>query len=227
MRDDELDRIIDAGLSTYAEPPAGIEGRVLSQLSELSPGAPGFAVHLQKARRDGFVLSHPLRGFYRSMDGAPMVPARTNAERFRSRAAWQVWAVGLSMAACVLIAVTVGVRVVEAPQVHNEQTANSAHAAVVNHPAVPIARGETTEGAAVKRRAHRNSEARMERLPKKELFPTPQPLSPEMQALVQYLASAPKEERKEFAQAQARLDAPVTIAPLRIAPLKISNKDGD
>lgn len=225
MRDDELDRIIDAGLSTYAEPPAGIEGRLLSQVSDSRPGAPASVVHLQKAPRDGFVLSHPLRGFGRSMDGAPRIRTKTNVHRPSSRAAWQVWAVGLSVAACVLIAVTVGVRVVEAPRVHHEQAANTEHAPVTNPTAKSIARSETPLRLAVKRRAHRNDEVRMRRLPKKELFPTPQPLSPEMQALVQFVARAPEAQRKQLIDAQAKLDAPITIAPLQIAPLKDSDED--
>ena len=203
MREDELDRIIDAGLSTYAEAPAGIEGRVLAAVAA-NDVPQGLKPH-RSWRLSGTTKVVPLQS----------VP----------RSAWRMWAVGLSMAACVLIAVTVGVRVVEAPQVHHEQAANDAHAPVVNHPAAANARNAATGQVAGKRRAHRNDEARMRRLPKKELFPTPQPLSPEMQALAQFVARAPEAQRRQLIDAQAKLDAPITIAPLQIAPLKESSED--
>lgn len=141
------------------------------------------------------------------------------------RPAWRVWAIGLAAAACLLIAVMVGVRVVEAPQGHNEQTANNLHEPVVGHPAAPEVRHETAVQVGVKRGAHRSHEARLPRLPKKELFPTPQPLSPELQALAQFVARAPEAQRRQLVDAQAKLDAPITIAPLQIAPLKESDED--
>lgn len=209
MRDDELDQMIDAGLSTYAEPRAGLEQRVLASVA---------------AEREAHIV---LSQVSESRPGPPGVRAKTGGERVSVGPAWRMWAVGLSMAACVLIAITVGVRRVEAPQSHNQQAANSTPAPVVDHPAAPELRHETAVRVGVKRGAHRNVEARLPRLPKKAVFPTPQPLSPEMQALAQFVARAPEAQRRELIEAQAKLDAPITIAPLKIAPLEIADKDGD
>lgn len=187
MRDEELDRMIDAGLSTYAEPRAGLEQRVLAAVD---------------AEREQRVLA---------------------AQSPR----WRMWAMGLATAACLLIAITVALRIGEAPQPAGRQANNGAHTPAMHRAIAPEARTQAPVRIAAKRRVRRSDEASLRRLPKKQLFPTPQPLSPEMQALVQYVANAPEKERKQFAQAQAQLDAPITIAPLRIAPLEIADKDGD
>jgi negative regulator of sigma E activity len=209
MRDDELDRMIDAGLSTYAEPRAGLEQRVMATV-----------VAKQEAH---IVLSQVSE----SRPGAPRVLTIAGGKRASERPAWRMWVVGLAAAACVLTAVTVGVRRIEAPQWHNQEAVNSTPAPVVSHPAAPEARHETAVRVGMKRGAHRSVEARGPRLPKKAVFPTPQPLSPEMQALARFAARAPEAQRRQLIEAQAKLDAPITIAPLKIAPLEIAKMDGD
>jgi len=57
------------------------------------------------------------------------------------------------------------------------------------------------------------------RLPKLEVFPTPQPLSPEEQALVAFAASASPELKREVIEGQGDLSGPITIAELKIQPL--------
>ncbi|MFP5237192.1 MAG: hypothetical protein ACLGSD_14935 [Acidobacteriota bacterium] len=217
MREDELDQMIDAGLSTYAEPRTGLEQRVMAAVAETEAAA--VLTPVSKSRPGA--PSHVFKGaFLPSLTGQP-----TGVRGFRT--AWRMWAVGLSMAACVLIAITVGVRRVEAPQSHKQQAANSTPAPVVNRPAVPEMRHERPVRVAVKREAHGSVEARLPRLPKKAVFPTPQPLSPEMQALAQFVARAPEAQRRQLIEAQAKLDAPITIAPLKIAPLEIAGMDGN
>lgn len=64
-------------------------------------------------------------------------------------------------------------------------------------------------------------------LPKQEVFPTPRPLSPEEQALVDFAARATVAERRSFveAQAQPQPDKPISIAVIHIAPIEIRPLD--
>jgi hypothetical protein len=64
-------------------------------------------------------------------------------------------------------------------------------------------------------------------LPKREVFPTPQPLSPEEQAFVEFAARAPETERQLFIEAQKRDDAPLSIAAIEIQPLDPPDHGGN
>lgn len=56
--------------------------------------------------------------------------------------------------------------------------------------------------------------------PKLDVFPTPQPLTPEEQALALFAAHAPEPERKSLIEAQEQADAPLGIAAIHIQPLE-------
>src|SRR5258708_16679208 len=56
-------------------------------------------------------------------------------------------------------------------------------------------------------------------LPKLDVFPSPQPLTPQEQALVVFVAQAPETERKAVAEAQQKIKAPISVAPIHIPPL--------
>lgn len=58
-----------------------------------------------------------------------------------------------------------------------------------------------------------------EHLPKQEVFPTPQPLSPEERALLALATQAPPEVRKQVIEAQKHFGDPIQIAALAIRPL--------
>ena len=58
-------------------------------------------------------------------------------------------------------------------------------------------------------------------LPKEEMFPMPQPLSPAEHELAEFAAQAPKAERKSFIQAQEHLDEPIQTDSIRIAAIRI------
>jgi len=58
-----------------------------------------------------------------------------------------------------------------------------------------------------------------ERLPKREVFPTPQPPTAEELALLHFVERNPKEAAQAFAGLQ-QIDAPIDIAPLEIKPLE-------
>lgn len=57
-------------------------------------------------------------------------------------------------------------------------------------------------------------------LPKLEIFPSPQPLGPQEQALVDFAAHATKSERESLIAAKPQTDAPLRIAALEIKPLE-------
>jgi hypothetical protein len=64
---------------------------------------------------------------------------------------------------------------------------------------------------------HRRS---VQRLPKREMFPTPQPPSAEERALLRFVERDPKEAAEAFASLQRQMDAPLEIPPLEIKPLQ-------
>ena len=57
-------------------------------------------------------------------------------------------------------------------------------------------------------------------LPKLEIFPSPQPLSPEEQALANFAVHATPSERESLIAAQRQADAPLHIAAIHIEPLE-------
>jgi len=207
MRDDELDRMIDAGLSTYAEPRAGLEQRVLAAVDAERRAPQGLK---PRGLRESALL--------------PGLKARPAGDR-NLWPSWRMWAMGLAAAACLLIAVTVGVRVVEAPHSNGPQATNDTHAPVAHRAVQPEVRTETPVRVAAKRRVRRSDEAGLRRLPKKDVFPTPQPLSPEMRELVAYIAHTSEKERKELVEFQAQQDAPVRIPPIHMTPVDTSAAD--
>lgn len=56
-------------------------------------------------------------------------------------------------------------------------------------------------------------------LPKLNVFPTPQPLTPEEQALAEFAARASTSERQSLLTAQEQADAPLQIAAIQIQPI--------
>jgi hypothetical protein len=57
--------------------------------------------------------------------------------------------------------------------------------------------------------------------PKFDVFPLPQPLSPEEQALYAFATQVPEEQRQAVLAAQKKDDAPLNIAAIHIQPLEI------
>lgn len=57
------------------------------------------------------------------------------------------------------------------------------------------------------------------KLPKLDVFPAPQPLSAEEQALLALVTQAPEESSKQVIEAQQHLGDPIEIAALKIRPL--------
>ena len=61
--------------------------------------------------------------------------------------------------------------------------------------------------------------AQERKLPKQEVFPTPQPLSPQERALVSFVSHAPPALKEQMLAAQKQIDAPIEIADIHIEPL--------
>lgn len=59
-------------------------------------------------------------------------------------------------------------------------------------------------------------------LPKLDVFPLPQPLSPEEQALYTFATQVPEKQRQAILDAQKNVDAPLNIAAIHIQPLEIN-----
>jgi len=64
-------------------------------------------------------------------------------------------------------------------------------------------------------------------LPKLDVFPTPQPLTPEEQAFVVFAARAPQSERQALIEAHKQAEAPLSIAAIQIQPLDPPDQGGN
>ncbi|MGA2251861.1 hypothetical protein [Terracidiphilus sp.] len=56
-------------------------------------------------------------------------------------------------------------------------------------------------------------------MPKLDVFPTPQPLSPEERTFVRYVANMSESDRKALAATQDQPITPLAIAAIQIQPL--------
>jgi hypothetical protein len=59
--------------------------------------------------------------------------------------------------------------------------------------------------------------------PKLDVFPLPQPLSPEEQALYAFATQVPEKQRQAILDAQKDIDAPLNIAAIHIQPLEVTD----
>lgn len=167
---DHLDLLIDSALSTYAEPRAGLETRVLKHLAA------------QPARRR-----------------------------------WLPFAIAIPIAAAcaILLALLFSHPATQPPppQAHNTQPAPKPNQAI---PPAPTPHNHTPQPRII---ATRTAPAPAP-LPKLDVFPTPQPLSPEEQAMVRFAIHAPASEIKSVDEAQKKKDEPLNVAEIQIPPLE-------
>lgn len=196
---DELDRLLDSALATYADPDTGadpgLQQRILARIAA-------------------------------EMHGAP---------RRRSLA----WAIALPVAAILLLFAGIAItRQMHAPLRALQQGHISPKpSTILNQGAEKRGQGSyqgTTsivpkkpskeqwalapEGTPHSR--HKALAARSAPLPKLDVFPTPQPLSPQEQALVNFAAHATSSERESLIAAQQEANVPLHIAAIQIKPLQ-------
>lgn len=137
------------------------------------------------------------------------------------------WAIGLAAAACVLLVLLV----------NNGQRPRKTQARItLSQPqpqrtmALPgIAASKPSARAFVRTSSsraalHLASVPQTAALPKLDVFPTPQPLTPEEQALVAFVARAPEDERKAVVEAQQKMETPIGVAAIHIPPLESPDK---
>jgi hypothetical protein len=153
---------------------------------------------------------------------------------------WLPWAIALPAAAClVLIIVLSGSRHTASP------SGSGDHAQPTRQPLIATAQ-PTPSTNPLSTPVHRTKAPlsqlhfrltsvpnRTAPLPKLDVFPTQQPLSPEEQAFVEFAARAPEPERQSLVEAQARTDAPIDIATIqaietiKIQPLETPEEGGN
>ena len=152
------------------------------------------------------------------------------AAESETRRRWLPWAVALPAAACLLLFFLAGPRTAHPPATvakvrtpFQELPLTTAHAGprpVLSPEPVPKG-GQTSDN----RQLHRiYRAARSAALPKLDVFPTPQPLTPAELALVTFAAHASEAERKSFIAAQKQADAPLRIAAIEIPPIESPDK---
>jgi hypothetical protein len=180
---DQLDRLVDWALATYADPGAdsGLEDRVLRRIA------------------------------------AEVAPA--------PRRRWPAWAIALPFAASLLL-----IALLSRPWANHPSVMPQANfSRQLAGPSIEETKRLTARPAPVRGSAtplqephprHKTLAAKSAPLPKLEIFPTPQPLSPEEQALVSFAARAAKPERESLIAAQQQAAAPLRIAAIEIKPLE-------
>ncbi len=142
---------------------------------------------------------------------------------------WWKW--GLAGAAACLLVIAAALWVMRAPQV--PQIARSPQppgvVTVPKPPAVAEARIPAIRRAAPAHRfiAHRETAHSPAALPRLAVFPTPQALSPEEQALVAFATNVPPKVQQQVLSAEKHVDDPITIADLKIRPLNADEQQPD
>lgn len=144
---------------------------------------------------------------------------------------WLPWAIALPVAACLLILVTSRPKISHSPDAHStgvNQASEPAAARPVPQLALQPAPARRGELAARKSRPQSVAiAAKSAPLPKLDVFPTPQALTPEEQALVAFARQAPASERKALLEAQKIKDEPLHIAAIYIPPIEPPEPDGN
>jgi hypothetical protein len=140
---------------------------------------------------------------------------------------WIVWAFAVPAAACLLLFVFLIKRAPQAnaglqPKTH--QPIQTAIRPVQSHPSVPLHTVLThrfRRPAVPAKLGTDRALATSVPLPKRDLFPTPQPLTPEERALYTFATQAPEKQRQAILDARKNDDAPLNLAAIHISPLEM------
>jgi hypothetical protein len=144
------------------------------------------------------------------------------------------WAIALPVAAClVVVMVLAGLRALHnAPDGANQarvvppKSNNAGRVGpIVNSPSIAARHNDASRS--LRHSARAVATARVQRLPKLDVFPTPQPLTPEEQAFAAYVARVPEAERKSLIDTEKQVDAPLSIAALEIQPIAPPDTGGN
>jgi flagellar motor protein MotB len=145
-----------------------------------------------------------------------------------TRRRWLPWTIALPLAACaVLFAILVLHSKHQQPTVQQAQRETQPPAQTAQQsapPQPPSISAHSPKLQTVAVRATRPTAHKTTPLPKLDIFPTPRPLSPEEQALVHFVATAPASERDAVLAAQQKLNEPLHIAEIVIQPIAFPDK---
>ena len=143
---------------------------------------------------------------------------RVSAQSYPKRRLWLPWVVALPVAACfILLFLLFGPRPNHAPASKGLESAGLPQAPV---PIPPVVREAPSP------RIHsRMPTPPSVRRPKRDVFPTPQPLSPKERALADFVAQATISERRSLLQAQEQLDKPIEVSAIHIDAIHIPPLD--
>jgi hypothetical protein len=178
---DDVDRMLDSALSSYATPAPDFKERLLRSLA------------------------------------SALTPASPNRHRSRPRHSWLRWVIALPAAACILVGLVMLQRTPQTPKVGTQQARSA--------PAVPRAALPALSPAPPQPRLQRALHPSHASLPafasgpKRDMFPTPQPLTPLEESFVAYAKSAPESDRRALLSAQQHENAPLSISAIQIPPI--------
>ena len=203
MRDDDnLDLLLNSALATYGDPGpnSGLEERILAQ-----------RIPAQRI---------PARVFISAQ--SPHGPVRR----------WLPWTIALAAAACLfLIAVFSVPRRVNPPVDHASQAHGAQQPPIAANPSQSPQRLATSHSAmtsALKPHLpHGHAAANSASLLKRDVFPTPQPLTRQEQALAVFAIHTPALELQALIEARKQDDAPVSITAIDIQPLDPPDRGGN
>jgi hypothetical protein len=195
--DDDLDLLLNSALSTYADP--------------------GVNYGLEQR-----ILARVFSS------GVSVEAARARSRR------WLPWTLALVAAACLfLIAVFSVPRKRSLPvnsgfQEHESQQPLVAGAPIESPATAHLKTAQGGRPSTVNAHVRPNqAEANSAPLPKLDVFPTPQPLTPQEQALAVFAIQAPALELQALIEAQKQDDAPLSITAIEIQPLDPPGQGGN
>jgi hypothetical protein len=190
---DDLDLLLDSALSTYADP---------------GPDA-GLGANFEQR-----VL-------------ARIAAAQTSPERKQApRRTWLPWAIALPLAAGLVLLLLLAPKINHSPSANTQLAHESAPPPSLPRAGSPA---ETPSKAAhvakyppaTPRHQTLAQVANSAPRPKLDVFPTPQPLTPQEQAFAAFAIQGPEPERKALAMTQQQIDAPLSIAAIHIPPVQL------
>lgn len=162
---------------------------------------------------------------------AERVLARVTAEPERKRLfRWLPWAIAVPLAAALILISLFSshplskrsnqAHVLPPPSAVADRSGQSSIVRPAPEPQAKIARVTT-------RRHSVRIASKVAPLPKLQVFPTPQPLTPAERALAEYAARASQADRQALIETQKKLDKPLSIAAIQIQPLEPPEEGGN
>ena len=162
----------------------------------------------------GYLAAEPVYGL------EARVLRRIDGDRGRRTKPWRDWLRFAVAAAAVLVIGFLAADVWRKPipQPRNIARVPTVAAPAASRPPEPVSPQQRV--AAILPAARRSS-THGETLPKKQVFPTPTPMTKEEEVLASWAAAAPMEVSQAFMELRERSEQPVVIQPIQIQPLTI------